>query len=73
MRSEDETVAIAKVIDRVNQRFPDLPQRSVESVVWAEYQLFNGHPVRDFVPILVERAAKARLSAMRGTALVVSV
>ncbi|WP_432432617.1 three-helix bundle dimerization domain-containing protein [Cryobacterium breve] len=60
---EDELIAIGKVVDRLAERFPDLPRTSIEHAVRAEHGAFEGRPVRDFVPVLVERGVKARLSS----------
>lgn len=48
--------------DRLVQRFPDISRSVIEEAVWQEHKALEGGRVRDFVPILVEHAAKARLS-----------
>ncbi|WP_165478399.1 hypothetical protein [Arthrobacter sp. S39] len=51
---------MAHVIDRLVQRFPDKPRTEVEEIVSEEANALDG-PIRDYVPVLVERAAKDRL------------
>ena len=50
------------VVARLMERFPDSTSERVHLVVDEEHQRFEGRPVRDFVPVLVERAARQRLS-----------
>lgn len=50
------------VIDRLAERFPDRQRSFIEDVVAEEHGLLDGGPIRDYVPLLVERAAKLRLS-----------
>ena len=56
-----EDQGIAKVIDRLSERFPELERAQVEQVVAAAHSQLDGHPIRDYVPVLVERTAKERL------------
>ena len=65
MNPEEEEKAIAKVIDRLAERFPHIPRPSVEEVVLEEHKSFDGRPIRDFVPVLVEHGAKGRLRRRR--------
>ena len=56
-----EDQGIAKLIDRLADRFPTLERAQVEQVVAETHRLLDGNPIRDYVPVLVERTAKARL------------
>ncbi|MBC7403210.1 MAG: hypothetical protein H7279_08585 [Microbacteriaceae bacterium] len=56
-----EDQAIAKVVDRLADRFPELGRARVDQVVAETRRLLDGNPIRDYVPVLVERTAKARL------------
>ena len=47
----------------MTQRFPHLGDEVIEAAVRMAYSTLTG-PVRDFVPLLVEHAARERLSAM---------
>jgi hypothetical protein len=59
----DEDRAIDEVVSRLSEKFPSLTPEHVEEVVEEELHRFDGGRVRDFVPVLVERAAKQRLKA----------
>ncbi|MFC9559051.1 three-helix bundle dimerization domain-containing protein [Agromyces sp. NPDC056965] len=61
MDHTEEARAVGEVIDRLAGRFPDLPRDHVAAVVEAAHLELEGNPVRDFVPVLVERTAKQRL------------
>jgi len=61
MEHVDEDHAIAEVIDRLAIRFDAIPRAEIDSVVRAEHAKLLGNPIRDYVPVLVEHAAKARL------------
>ncbi|WP_205750249.1 three-helix bundle dimerization domain-containing protein [Cryobacterium sp. SO1] len=61
MSELDETQAIDQVIDRLAQRFPSLERDHIASVVQDEHEQLEDGRVRDFVPVLVEKAAKNRL------------
>jgi len=57
---EHEGRALAEVVERLVDRFPDLPEDRIR-VVASSHQEFEGMRIRDFVPILVERHARAQL------------
>jgi hypothetical protein len=62
MTRDEELKAMGNVVDRLAERFPAVPRSSIEEAVREEHNALDDGPVRDFVPVLVERAAKARLS-----------
>jgi hypothetical protein len=62
MTRDEELKAIGKVVDRLVERFPSVPRSNIEEAVREEHGALENGRVRDFVPVLVERAAKARLS-----------
>lgn len=62
MAKETEAQALIAVIERLTGRFPDCPRAEIESVVAEEHGKLSEGPIRDYVPILVERAAKVRLA-----------
>ena len=61
MDHTEEARAVSEVIDRLVGRFPDLPRDHIAAVVETAHLELEGNPVRDFVPVLVERTAKQRL------------
>lgn len=63
MAIDDEGHAIDEVVDRLVERFPDIPRETVREVVDAQVAQFAGSTVRDFVPVLVEHEALELLRA----------
>jgi hypothetical protein len=61
MSELDETQAIDQVVDRLAERFPSLERDHIADVVDEEHRQLDEGRVRDFVPVLVEKAAKKRL------------
>ncbi|WP_433734268.1 three-helix bundle dimerization domain-containing protein [Nocardia sp. CA-129566] len=58
------TVREEQAIQRLTDRLvDDYPADQVETVVGTARQRFEGHPVREFVPILIERIARRELAA----------
>ena len=69
---EHEQLALVAVHERLCQRFPELDPAVVEAAVRLSHAELTG-PVRDFVPLLVERGARERLAfAQRDTDSVVA-
>ncbi len=60
-RSEDD--AIRDVLDLLRMRFPQVPAEVVEAAVRMEHDALNG-PIRDFVPLLVQKHAARRLASL---------
>jgi hypothetical protein len=60
--NEEEHVLIKQIIDRLIARHPGAPENSVTDVVHGAYRRLDGKPIRDFVPLLVERRAHEELS-----------
>ena len=50
-----EVHAIAHVAQRLRARFPDIRAEAIDRMVMDAAHEFDGRPIRDFVPILVER------------------
>ena len=48
---------------RLVESFPDVAPDVIQHTVHTSHEQFAGSPVRDFVPVLVERSAKSSLSA----------
>ncbi|MGW5149848.1 three-helix bundle dimerization domain-containing protein [Rhodococcus koreensis] len=52
---------IAAVRRRLAKRFPHVDPHRIDTAVDTALHRFDGRPVRDFVPLLVERAATTSL------------
>ena len=55
---------IAEIVERLAQRFPDVPVPTITEVVTEAYNDMADARVRDFVEVLVEKQAKKRLKAL---------
>ena len=56
-----ESRELIEVVERLRQRFPDIDEERVRSAVADAHQAFDGNPIRDFVPVFVERTARDAL------------
>lgn len=61
MNRADEDRAIGEIVDRLAKAFPDVAVDKVAQVVSEARPEFEEVPIRDFVPLFVERGAKQRL------------
>jgi hypothetical protein len=59
--SDAERLAIAQVAQTLSLRFPHIAPAVVSRVVRETHARYGAHPTREFVPILVEDAARDRL------------
>ncbi|WP_235887441.1 three-helix bundle dimerization domain-containing protein [Mycolicibacterium arabiense] len=61
MSRDSEQHQIQQVITRLAAAYPDVPQARIADVVKTVHARFDGRPLREFVPLFVERAAKVEL------------
>ncbi len=66
MVQASESTAIQQVVDRLKQSYPSVPPDTVTTVVQQTHARFDGLPVRDFVPLFVERGARQELAKLGG-------
>lgn len=59
----DEATALEQVVQGLEARFSSVDAATIRSVVDEVHRTFDG-PVRDYVPLLVERASRERLFAL---------
>lgn len=64
-RSIDEDRAVAEILDRLRERFPDKSPDEIAAAVEKARSGFAAAKVRDFVPVLIEKEAKAQLKGKR--------
>ena len=57
-----EWTAIEQVVSRLTQSYPQVPADRVATVVHHNHARFDGRPVRDFVPLFVERGSRKELA-----------
>jgi hypothetical protein len=59
-----EQTIIDQVVDRLTSRYPTIEAATVSSVVRDVHARYNGRPLRDFVPLFVERNATRELKRL---------
>jgi len=62
MDQEHELKALVGVRERLRAQFPEIDPALVEAAVQVSHRELQGNPIRDFVPVLVEHAARDRLA-----------
>ena len=60
-RTKAETTAMNRLMERLAHVFPEVPEAEITRVVEGRYHDFDGRPIRDFVPVLVERTVRRQL------------
>jgi len=59
-----EETRIAEVVDRLRKSYPTLPADNVVQVVNGMRAAFTGSRIREYVPLFVERRARAALTEL---------
>ena len=54
-QTEEEIRALDQLADRLRARFPDAPSDGIKQMVSDVHHQYDGSPIRDFIPVLVER------------------
>ena len=62
----EQTIIDALVV-RLTHRYPTISESTVSSVVRDVHARYDGRPLRDFVPLLVERHARSELERLHAT------
>jgi hypothetical protein len=63
-----EQSGIDQLVVRLTNRYPTIAKATVESVVHDVHARFDGRPLRDYIPLLVERSARSELSRLHSAA-----
>jgi hypothetical protein len=59
-----EQTVIDKLVERLSSRYPAIEAATVSSVVHDVHARYEGRPLRDFVPLFVERNARTELERL---------
>lgn len=62
MADLSEQAAMAQVEERLTSKYADLPPDRVSMAIQQAHARFEQSKIRDFVPLLVERRARAELT-----------
>lgn len=65
MVESSERTAIQQVVERLTASYPDVSEETVTTVVHHNHSRFEGRPVRDFVPLFVERGSRRELAGLK--------
>jgi hypothetical protein len=60
--TRSESAALARVAEQLTLDLDDIPAEEIEVALRAEQERFVNSPVRDFIPILVERSVRRRFA-----------
>ena len=60
----NEETRIAELVERLRRSYPTLPAGTVAEVVSDMQAAFRGSRVREYVPLFVERRARAALTEL---------
>lgn len=55
---------MTQVADKLSEKNADVPRTVIDEVVREEFLALAGRPVRDYLSVLTERAAKKRLKKL---------
>ena len=66
LTEDQERDAIRDLEQRLQREFSAIPAETVDEVVETHYQQLADKPIRSYVPVLVEHAAKSDLIAIGG-------
>lgn len=64
MNKVTEQHVIGQIADRLSATYQSVPVETVRRLVGDVHARFDSRPVRDFVPLFVERYAKAELAKL---------
>ena len=59
-----EQTIIDQVADRLTGKYPTIPAETLTAIVRGVHARFDGRPVREYVPLLVERFARQDLDLL---------
>jgi hypothetical protein len=59
-----EQTVIDQIVTRLTHRYPTISESTVANVVHDVHARYEGRPLRDFVPLFVERNAKSALEEL---------
>lgn len=62
-----EQTVIDQVVERLADTYPSIEAATVSSVVYDIHARYDGRPLRDYVPLFVERNARTELERLGAT------
>ena len=66
MAEMSEQTLVNEVISRLARKYPMVPATTISSIVRDLHAKFDGRPLREFIPLFVERNARIALTKLTG-------
>lgn len=63
-KQTDEQTQLRELAARLSARYPEVPAATVSEVVQDQHNRFRGAPIREFIPLFVERQAHTALTEL---------
>jgi hypothetical protein len=63
-RARAERKSLDRIVASMMERFPRTSRSAIQRIVDRRYLEFSGAPIRDYIPIMVEREAREDLRAV---------
>ncbi|WP_430459241.1 three-helix bundle dimerization domain-containing protein [Rhodococcus qingshengii] len=67
MTPAEEERHLVRITERLHTKFPHATTEAINSSVTHAYARFDGTPIRDYIPVLVERRAREQLQELATT------
>ncbi|MGM5068974.1 three-helix bundle dimerization domain-containing protein [Rhodococcus qingshengii] len=67
MTPAEEERHLVRITERLHTKFPHATTEAINSSVAHAYARFDGTPIRDYIPVLVERRAREQLQELATT------
>lgn len=64
IKIKDEQQLLGEAVQRLSARYPSVSRATVAKVVHDQHARFSGAPIREFVPLFVERNAQTALAEL---------
>lgn len=59
-----EQTVIEQLVERLTSNYPTVSRETVATVVQENHARFDGHPLREYIPLFVERRARRDLARL---------
>ena len=60
-QKKTERESIEDVVKRLKKKYPDVQGKHIEKIVESDYETFKNAKLRDYIAVLVEHSAKAKI------------
>lgn len=61
-KEKKEGAALREVADALKRDYPDLADTEIDTLVEQAHRAFYDRPIREFIPLFVERRVRAQLA-----------